>query len=121
MTLPHERRFEFDVQGFVRLRGALAASEVGRYLRWVEAAEGADVGGLVSEHQDRLINRPVSRIIDVDPRFACFLDHPAVIDYLSDFLGAGYKHIDNGSTTPTRDTRVDLGTGESEPTRPAMW
>ena len=95
MTLPHERRFEFDVQGFVRLRGALAASEVGRYLRWVEAAEGADVGGLVGEHQGRLINRPVSRIIDVDPRFACFLDHPAVIDYLSDFLGAGYKHIDN--------------------------
>ena len=95
MTVPHERRFEFDVQGFVHLRGALAPSEVGEYLRWVEAAEGADIRALGGEHQDRLINRPVSRIIDVDPRFACFLDHPAVTDYLADFLGTGYKHIDN--------------------------
>ena len=95
MTLPHERRFEFDVQGFVHLRGALTASEVSEYRRWVEAAEQADIGSLGGDHQDRLINRPVSRIFDVDPRFACFVDHPSVTDYLIDFLGEGYKHIDN--------------------------
>ena len=95
MTLSHERRFEFDVQGFVHLRGALAPPEMTAYLQWARAAEGADTGSLAGDHQDRLINRPVSRIIDVDPRFACFLDHPAVAPYLIDFLGPGYKHIDN--------------------------
>lgn len=95
MNVPHERRFEFDVQGFVHLKGAMAASEVRDCLGWAHAAENVETGELGGEHPDRLINRPVSRIIDVDPRFARFLDHPAVSDYLIDFLGPRYKHIDN--------------------------
>lgn len=95
MTVSHERRFEFDVRGFLHLEGAMAASEVRDCLGWANAAEKVDTGELGGEHPDRLINRPVSRIIDVDPRFARLLDHPAVSAYLIDFLGSGYKHIDN--------------------------
>jgi ectoine hydroxylase-related dioxygenase (phytanoyl-CoA dioxygenase family) len=41
------------------------------------------------------LNRPVSRVLDADPRFCHFLDHPVVRPYLSEFLGADYRHIDN--------------------------
>jgi hypothetical protein len=41
------------------------------------------------------INRPLSRIIDADVRFARLLDHRAVEPYLGAFLGDDYRHIDN--------------------------
>ena len=41
------------------------------------------------------LNRPLSRMIDADVRFARLLDHPAVEQYLGAFLGADYRHIDN--------------------------
>jgi hypothetical protein len=41
------------------------------------------------------LNRPLSRVIDADPRFGRFLDHPAVEPFLVEFLGEGYRHIDN--------------------------
>ncbi len=41
------------------------------------------------------LNRPVSRMFDVDPRFARLLDHPVVQPLLAEFLGEDYRHIDN--------------------------
>src|SRR5262249_41671090 len=37
----------------------------------------------------------VSRVLDADPRFTRFLDHPIVRPYLAAFLGEDYRHIDN--------------------------
>ena len=97
MGISHSRRFEFDVRGFVHLRDAMASEEVEQYKMWAHEAESIDVNALFAgaPDLDRLISRPVSRIIDADPRFAAFLDHPAAVDYLCEFLGSDYKHIDN--------------------------
>lgn len=91
-------RFVFDIQGYLHLRGALISEEVAEYTRWMEEAEKTDVHVLNADHpkgMKRQLNRPVSRVIDADPRFARFLDHPAVEPLLVEFLGPDYRHIDN--------------------------
>jgi hypothetical protein len=98
MTISADERFAFDVAGYLHLGGALAPQEVAQYLEWMDTAEKSDVQALNSDdpagvrHQ---LNRPVSRFIEADLRFACLLDHPVVKPYLSEFLGADYRHIDN--------------------------
>lgn len=98
MSITDDARFLFDIQGYLHLRGALSAEEVAQYRSWVEHAAGTDVRALNADDPARLehhINRPVSRVIDADPRFARFLDHPAVEPYLAEFVGTDYRHIDN--------------------------
>ena len=93
-----DERFLFDVAGFLHLRQALTVEELARYDGWIREAQGTDVRALNAGNAEALknqLNRPVSRIIDADPRFACFLDHPVVAPYLEEFLGEDYRHIDN--------------------------
>jgi ectoine hydroxylase-related dioxygenase (phytanoyl-CoA dioxygenase family) len=90
-------RFLFDNQGYLHIRGALNPEEVAHYLRLVDENKGTDIGSINEEpsfsaHQ---LNRPLSRMIDVDVRFAALLDHPAAAPYLAEFLGEDYRHIDN--------------------------
>lgn len=90
--------FAFDVQGYLHLRGVLTPEEIAEYTRWMEEAERTDVHALNSDNPEGMVhqlNRPVSRVIDADPRFGRFLDHPAVEPLLIAFLGENYKHIDN--------------------------
>lgn len=90
--------FAFDVQGYLHMRAALTSAEVAEYLRWINAVQDTDIQALNADEPDALqhhINRPVSRVIDADPRFAHFLDHPAVAPLLCEFLGEDYRHIDN--------------------------
>jgi hypothetical protein len=94
----NDLRFAFDVQGYLHLRGALRQEEVAEYTRWMEEVEETDVRVLNSDHpkgMKRQLNRPVSRVIDADARFARFLDHPAVEPLLVELLGREYRHIDN--------------------------
>jgi hypothetical protein len=98
MPISDDARFEFDVQGYVHLKGALSAAELSDYACWMLDVEGVDIASLNADDSERMkyhTNRPVSRVIDADPRFAVFLDHPAVEPYLAEFLGADYRHIDN--------------------------
>jgi hypothetical protein len=98
MSIAQDLRFAFDVQGYLHLRGALPAEEVAEYLAWVEETEKADIEALNSDFPDGVkqqLNRPLSRMWDADPRFARFLDYPAVTPFLYEFLGENYKHIDN--------------------------
>lgn len=98
MSISDDLRFAFDVQGYLHLRGALTAAEVAEYTRWMDEDEGADLRALNADNPGGMkdqINRPVSRVIDLDPRFACFLDHPAARPFLVEFLGEDYRHIDN--------------------------
>ena len=90
--------FAFDVQGYLHLRGVLTLAEVAEYSRWIEEAQDTSIQELNADSPDALLhqlNRPVSRIIDADARFAHFLDHPVVEPFLCEFLGADYRHIDN--------------------------
>ncbi len=98
MPLDPTLRFAFDVQGYLHLRHALDEAEVGEYRRWIEQAAPTDVRRLNLDDPENLqhqLNRPVSRIVDADPRFARFLDHPVVEPFLVEFLGEDYRHIDN--------------------------
>lgn len=98
MPISDDLRFAFDVSGYLHLRGALTAGETAEYQRWMREAESADVRALNGGDDERIkhqLNRPVSRILDLDPRFARFLDHPVVQPLLTEFLGEGYRHIDN--------------------------
>ena len=98
MSLSADQRFEFDVQGYLHLRAALSADEVERYRGWMADAEKADVKALNNGDTDALkqhLNRPVSRVLDADPRFCHFLDHPVVQPLLVELLGEDYRHIDN--------------------------
>jgi len=98
MTISPDLRFAFDVQGYLHLREALSRAEVTEYTHWMNENENDDVRALNADTPDWLkhqLNRPVSRIIDADPRFACFLDHPLVAPCLVEFLGPDYRHIDN--------------------------
>ncbi|MDP9380373.1 MAG: phytanoyl-CoA dioxygenase family protein [Chloroflexota bacterium] len=98
MSISEDLKFAFDVQGYVLLRGALSPTEVEEYKGWVEQAQQTDVSALNADDPGRLehqLNRPVSRMFDADPRFARFLDHPAVEPLLAEFLGTDYRHIDN--------------------------
>jgi ectoine hydroxylase-related dioxygenase (phytanoyl-CoA dioxygenase family) len=98
MPVTQDQRFEFDVRGYLHLREALSETEVAEYRGWVAEAAGTDIqalnGAETGRHAHQL-NRPVSRVIDADPRFARFLDHPAVEPLLAEFLGENYRHIDN--------------------------
>jgi len=97
MTLNADDLFMFDTLGYLHLRGALSAAEVSELLTLVEQTRTVDVRQLNADdsrlpHQ---LNRPVSRMIDAEPRFAQLLDHPAVVPALEASLGADYRHIDN--------------------------
>lgn len=98
MTISADERFAFDVAGYLHLRGALTPAEVAEYSRWIADAQTVDVHELNAADPDGMkqqLNRPLSRMFDADPRFAHLLDHPAVVPYLTEFLGADYRHIDN--------------------------
>jgi hypothetical protein len=98
MSIPQDNRFAFDMQGFLHLRGALTPEELAEYAGWMDTAERTDVQALNADRPDGMreqLNRPVSRVLDADPRFARFLDHPAVAPYLAEFLGPDYRHVDN--------------------------
>ena len=98
MSITQDQRFEFDVQGYLHLRGALSPEEVERYRGWIADAEATDVKALNADDPDRLrhhLNRPVSRILDADVRFCAFLDHAVARPFLVEFLGEDYRHIDN--------------------------
>ncbi len=98
MSIPADHRFAFDVSGYLHLRGALTADEIAEYSRWISDSEGTDPQALNADYPDGIkqqLNRPVSRMFDADPRFACLLDHPVVLPYLTEFLGVDYRHIDN--------------------------
>jgi hypothetical protein len=98
VSLTKDQRFEFDVQGYLHLRGALQQTQVELYRRWMADAELTDVTMLNRDDPRRMqhqLNRPVSRILDADPRFNCFLDHAAATPFLTEFLGDDYRHIDN--------------------------
>jgi hypothetical protein len=93
-----DERFHFDVRGYLHLRGAMPAGEVAEVSRWMAEAETTDVKALNENRDEDMkfqLNRPVSRIIDADPRFARFLDHPVIEPYLVETLGEDYRHIDN--------------------------
>lgn len=98
MPISDDLRFAFDVQGYLHLRGVLTADEIAEYNGWMRDIENTDVKAFNATTPDYIphqLNRPVSRVLDVDPRFARFLDHPAVEPYLAEFLGEDYRHIDN--------------------------
>jgi hypothetical protein len=98
MGITSDQRFEFDVQGYLHLRGALPPDEVELYRQWMADAEKTDVKRLNDNDPERLkhqLNRPVSRVLDADARFTRFLDHPVALPFLSEFLGEDYRHIDN--------------------------
>jgi hypothetical protein len=98
MPISQDDRFAFDVSGYLHLRGALSAAQVAEYTRWMSDVDKIDVKAFNHDRLpllDKHLNRPVSRVIDADPRFACFLDHPVSAPYLTEFLGADYRHIDN--------------------------
>src|SRR5437868_3591281 len=97
-TVTQDQRFLFDLQGYLHLRGALTPAEVKAYTGWMNEVDKTDIKKLNEGQQqfvDQQLNRPVSRVIDADVRFARFLDHPSVEPYLSEFLGRDYRHIDN--------------------------
>jgi len=90
MSISQDQKFEFDILGYFHLRNALSPAEVAEYLDWGEQIQNTDLQTLNSDRPENLkhqLNRPVSRIFDADPRFACFLDHPAVEPFLVEFLG----------------------------------
>lgn len=94
----HDLKFEFDVQGYLHLRGVLTPEEVTEYSKWIDEVQDIDIQVLNADAPDNIqhqLKRPVSRVIDADPRFAHFLDHPAVVPFLEDFVGEDYRHIDN--------------------------
>jgi hypothetical protein len=98
MPVSQDDKFAFDVRGYLHLRGALSAEEVVEYTCWMKEIDSLDTKAFNHDRQallDKFLNRPVSRVIDADPRFARFLDHPVSEKYLTEFLGADYHHIDN--------------------------
>ncbi len=98
MSVSDDLKFTFDVQGYLHLRSALTPEELAEYRDWVEQTKHTDVQALNAGNPEALryhLNRPVSRVIDADPRFARFLDHPAAEPFLREFPGQGYRHIDN--------------------------
>ncbi len=98
MAIATDLKFAFDVQGYLHLRQAMTPSEVAEYRAWSDQIQDTDPNVLNVDEPDALrdqLNRPVSRVIDADPRFGRFLDHPTVEPFLAEFLGEGYRHIDN--------------------------
>jgi ectoine hydroxylase-related dioxygenase (phytanoyl-CoA dioxygenase family) len=98
MTITPDQRFAFDVQGYLHLQDALTPEEVIEYTQWTDEAAQTDINALNADNPEGMrhqINRPVSRVIDADLRFASLLDHPVVTPFLLEFLGTDYRHIDN--------------------------
>jgi hypothetical protein len=98
MGISPDERFAFDCLGYLHLQGALTAKELADYAQWMVETESTDINALNSDNPEGMrhqLNRPVSRFIDADVRFACLLDHPVVSPYLKEFLGEDYRHIDN--------------------------
>lgn len=98
MSISPDLKFEFDVLGYLHRRHMLSREELATYRAWVDEVKQTDVKALNQADPSALgtqINRPVSRVIDADPRFARFLDHPVVEPLLAEFLGSEYRHIDN--------------------------
>ncbi|HTL53485.1 MAG TPA: phytanoyl-CoA dioxygenase family protein [Planctomycetota bacterium] len=98
MPLSPEHLFLFDTTGYLHLKHALPAADLQRCQTWAEAATCVDLKKLHADCPDEVkhqLNRPVSRILDADPRFALLLDHPAIQPFLAEFLGVDYRHIDN--------------------------
>lgn len=98
MTISPDQQFAFDVQGYLHLHAALTPNEFSEYLRWTDETEQTNVESLNSDNPEGMrhqLNRPVSRVIDADVRFARLLDHPVVTPFLIEFLGSEYRHIDN--------------------------
>ncbi|MCC6456943.1 MAG: phytanoyl-CoA dioxygenase family protein [Caldilineaceae bacterium] len=98
MTITPDQRFAFDVQGYLHLQNALTPEEVIEYTQWTDEAAQTDINVLNADNPEGMrhqINRPVSRVIDADVRFASLLDHPVVTPFLLEFLGTDYRHIDN--------------------------
>src|SRR5215208_4373353 len=64
--------FLFDIQGYLHLQGALGKDEVSELLRLVEENMGKDIATINEEpaHAIHQLNRPLSRMIDADVRFA---------------------------------------------------
>jgi ectoine hydroxylase-related dioxygenase (phytanoyl-CoA dioxygenase family) len=97
-VISNDLKFEFDVQGYLHLRNVLTPDEISEYSEWMNEVQEIDIQSLNDdaphniEHQ---LKRPVSRVIDADPRFANFLDHPAVVPFLNEFVGEDCRHIDN--------------------------
>ncbi|MBA2479120.1 MAG: phytanoyl-CoA dioxygenase family protein [Planctomycetes bacterium] len=93
-----DQRFLFDTVGYLHLRGAMAGDEVAESLRRIDALAGTDLAAFNADRPDGMakqLNRPFSRILDLDPWFLRFLDHPASCGFLPEFLGPDYRHIDN--------------------------
>ncbi len=93
-----DERFAFDVQGYLHLRHVLSPAELAEYAGWMAEVEKVDLDALqadVGGERSKQINRPVSRVIDADHRFARFLDHSMVVPYVREMLGDNYRHIDN--------------------------
>jgi ectoine hydroxylase-related dioxygenase (phytanoyl-CoA dioxygenase family) len=98
MTISPDQQFAFDVQGYLHLPAALTPDEVSEYTQWMNETEQTDVEALNADYPEgrqHQLNRPVSRVIDADVRFAYLLDHPVVTPFLTEFLGPDYRHIDN--------------------------
>ena len=99
----------FDRNGYLHLRTAIDPDELCVLLQLVAEAERLSKADIVArnaqdfqdfgsgddEHPERhQLNHPVSRIVDHDPRFGRYFDHPSVRPLLEIALG-DYRHIDN--------------------------
>ena len=96
----------FDSNGYLHLRAAIDQDELCVLLQLVANAErlskaeiiaknAQDFGSGDDKHPERhQLNHPVSRIVDHDPRFGRYFDHPSVRPLLQIALG-DYRHIDN--------------------------
>jgi hypothetical protein len=97
-VISNDLKFEFDVQGYLHLRSVLTSTEITEYSNWMDEVQDIDIQRLNADAPENIqhqLKRPVSRVIDADPRFACFLDHPVVAPFLLEFVGEDYRHIDN--------------------------
>jgi hypothetical protein len=98
MTISPDQQFAFDLQGYLHLASALSPAEVAEYQLWMDESEQTNVEALNADYPEGIrhqLNRPLSRMIDADVRFARLLEHPVVQPFLIEFLGAEYRHIDN--------------------------
>ncbi len=96
-SITADDQFLFDLTGYLHLRGVLAPGEIADALAWSAAAERVDLAAFHGKGREAKhhLDRPVSRILDVEPRFLHFLDHPTIASYLATFCGPDYRHIDN--------------------------
>ncbi|MBT7099737.1 hypothetical protein HN937_20345, partial [Candidatus Poribacteria bacterium] len=54
MPISDDARFEFDVQGYIHLRGALTAGELVDYGRWIAGVESVDTSALNADDAERV-------------------------------------------------------------------